>query len=167
MRIAWLPRVFQLNNESSGTIVLPNTVKKSKLARFDYYVEGRAFEWIMGIAMLFAGIELLVWPNTISFGAFQWILLVMSQYFLALFMVLIGWGRICGLMLNGQTIFDWKIGPYIRALCSVLSATIWVQCAFALFIGGMERNAPSFGFPFWTMFTVGELYVAYTTVKNA
>lgn len=135
--------------------------------KFDHYVEGRAFEWVMSIAMFFAGVELLVWPNTISFGAFQWILLVMSQHFIAVFMILVGWLRMCGLMLNGQTIFGKPFGPYSRSVGSILSATMWVQFSFALFLSSLDRGAPSIGLPFWTMFTVGELYVAYTTVKNA
>lgn len=142
-------------------------IENSVPNKFDYYVEGRAFEWVMAIAMFFAGVELLIWSNTISFGAFQWILLVMSQQFIGLFMIVVGWMRMCGLMLNGQTVFNRQIGPYVRAVCSVLAATMWVQFAFALILSSLERGAPSIGLPFWAMFTVGELYVAYTTVKNA
>lgn len=135
--------------------------------KFDYYAEGRAFEWVMGLSMFFGGVEVMAYPDTISFGAFQWILLVMTQQFIGLFMIMVGWMRISGLLLNGQTIFNRPFGPYIRAVCSVLSASMWVQFALALIIAGYERGAPTIGIPFWTMFTVGELYVAYTTVKNA
>lgn len=135
--------------------------------KLDYYVEGRAFEWVMGISMFCAGAEILIWQDTISFGAFQWLLLVMSQQFIGVFMVTVGWLRISGLMLNGQKVAGRPLGPYVRSVCSVLSASMWIQFAIALLFVGFDRGAPSIGLPFWFMFTAGELYVAYATVKNA
>lgn len=137
------------------------------LERFNYYVEGRAFEWVMAASMFFAGMELALWPGTLSFGAFQWLLEVMSQPQIGTFMIMVGWLRMCGLMLNGQTIGNKKIGPYVRAFCGVLAGSLWVQFALALLQLSIRQGFPSIGLPFWTMFTVAELYVAYTTVKNA
>jgi hypothetical protein len=70
-------------------------------------------------------------------------------------------------MINGQTVGGRKIGPYIRAVGSVLSSVMWVQFALALLQLSIKQGFPSIGLPFWIMFTIAELYVAYTTVKNA
>jgi len=121
----------------------------------------------MALAMFFSGVELIIWSNTLAFGAFQWMLQIMSQQSIGLFMLIIGWFRISSLMMNGQTIGDKKIGPIVRAICSILSASMWVQFSLALLQLSIKQGFPSVGLPFWTMFTIAELYVAYTTVKNA
>ena len=135
--------------------------------RFDYFVEGRAFEWIMAISMLLGGIEIVVWPQLATFGIDPWVLALIPKYYIGMFMLVVGWLRISGLMLNGQEIMEIEIGPYIRAPCAALSASLWVQFAFALIIGSIEVNRISIGIPFWIMFTTGELYIAYTVMKNA
>lgn len=134
---------------------------------FNYYVEGRGFEWAMALSMFVAGANLIVWPETLAFGGFQWLLEVMTQKQIAIFMLIIGWFRVCSLMVNGQTIGGKKIGPYVRSVGSVFSATLWVQFVLALLQQSFEQGFPSLALPFWAMFTVTELYVAYTTVKNA
>ena len=135
--------------------------------RFDYFVEGRAFEWVMAISMLIGGIEIIGWPQLATFGIDPWVLAFVPKYYIGLFMLIVGWIRISGLMLNGQTIVDIRAGPYIRASCAALSASLWVQFALALIIGSIEVGHISIGIPFWIMFTSGELYIAYSVMKNA
>lgn len=134
---------------------------------FNYYVEGRAFEWAMALGMFFAGLELVLWPGSLSHGPFQWLLELMTQNQVAVFMLIVGWFRVSSLMVNGQTIGGRKIGPYVRAIGSVLSASLWVQFTLALLQFSIKQGHPVLGLPFWAMFTAAELYVAYTTVKNA
>ncbi len=134
------------------------------LRSFNYYVEGRVFEWCMGIGMMVAAIECLVWPQVINGGGLLTLYVPVSALIIAL--LLLGWSRCAGLMLNGQTMFKNKLGPYTRAICGVLSAIIWAQFVLSLIEQWIDRGYPSPGIPFWFMFTVGEIYTAYTTMKN-
>lgn len=135
--------------------------------RFDFFVEGRAFEWVMAISMLVGGIEIVGWPQLTTFGIDPWVLALIPKYYIGLFMLSVGWLRISGLMLNGQKIVDVKFGPYVRAVCAALAASLWIQFAFALIVGSIEMGLISIGIPFWIMFTAGELYIAYTVTRNA
>src|SRR5881394_4621275 len=101
---------------------------------FIYYVKGRVFEWTMALGMLLSGLELLLYDNVLTFGAFRFMLLVMSQKWIGTLMLFTGWLRISGLMFNGQLLFGRRFGFAMRAGCSILSATIWAQFAFALFV---------------------------------
>jgi hypothetical protein len=129
---------------------------------FHYYVRGRVFEWTMALAMFSAGIELLVWDEVITFGAFRWMLQIMSQKWIGTLMLFIGWIRISALMFNGQLLFGRKAGWMVRAIAAVLSATLWAQFAFALFQLSITQGVPSLGLPFWTTFIAAELLVAYS-----
>lgn len=129
---------------------------------FHYYVKGKLFEWVMAVAMFFAGIELLVWDNVITFGAFRWMLLVMSQKWVGTIMLFLGWIRVSALMFNGQLLFGRKAGWMVRAVCAVLSATLWAQFSFALLQLSVTQGFPSVGLPFWTVFIGAELLVAYS-----
>lgn len=94
---------------------------------FHYYVKGRLFEWTMATAMLFAGLELLIWDEVITFGAFRWMLQVMSQKWIGTLMLFIGWIRVSALMFNGQLLFGRRAGWMVRAVMAVLSASLWAQ----------------------------------------
>jgi hypothetical protein len=136
------------------------------LRRFNYYVEGRVFEWTMAVSMLVGGIEIVAWPELVSFGLTPWMVTIVPQIYVGLFMMAVGWLRVSGLMLNGQTIMDVIVGPYVRAVCAILSSSLWVQFAFTLIVISYETSKISVGIPFWTMFTFSELYVAYRAAKN-
>lgn len=126
-----------------------------------YYVKGRVFEWTFALSTLFAGLECLYFDNVISFGAFRWLLLVLSQKSIGTFMLFMGWIRLAALMFNGQMLFGRKIGWAIRGICAVLSASLWSQFALSLLTQSLENGVPSLGLPFWTMFTLAELLIAY------
>jgi hypothetical protein len=137
------------------------------VARFNYYVEGRAFEWVLALSMILLSAEVLIWPQTLQAGAFQIVLMVVSTHFIGVLLLLLGWAKCVGLMLNGQTFVGYRAGPYIRAAASVVSSVMWGQFTIALLHISIERGRPAVMMTFWFMFTIGELYVAYTTVKNA
>lgn len=137
------------------------------MQRFNYYVEGRAFEWVLALSMLMLSAEVLVWPETLQAEAFRIVLMVVSTHFIGVLLLLLGWAKCIGLMLNGQTFAGCRAGPYIRAIASVASSVMWGQFAISLLHVSIERGRPAVVVPFWFMFTIGELYVAYTTVKNA
>lgn len=131
------------------------------------FVEGRVFEWVMTCSMIMMAFEILIWAGTLNQSAFRYILEVADSSTIGIAVLLIGWSRVSALMLNGQTVFEFKAGPFVRAVASVLSSVIWFQFVFALVQYSFISNTPSPGIPFWFMVTVGELYVAYQTVKNA
>lgn len=136
------------------------------LNRINYYAEGRGFEWSMAIGMVCCGFIFLIWPEALAQSAFTTLQMVFTSYSLAFAMILIGWSRIAALMLNGQPMFGARAGPYVRAIGGILSALFWVQFVFALIQISIVRGYPSPGIPFWIMFTLTELYSAYTTIKN-
>lgn len=135
--------------------------------RINYYAEGRALEWVLAVSMVLLAVEVLVWPETLQFGAFHLILLVVSTHSIGVLLLLFGWVKGVGLMLNGQKIAGVKAGPYIRAATSVVSAVMWAQFALALFSTAIDRGRPAFVLPICFSFALGEIYVTYTTVKNA
>lgn len=136
----------------------------TKLLR--YYLDGRLFEWIVTISMLWLAIDTFVSPETLRASAFQWIVLVMSPAFVEIFLFSIGWVRLVGLLLNGHAFRGRRIGPIIRSGTAILSAIMWVQFDLALVELSARQGFMSPGIPFWSMFVVGELYVAYRAVGN-
>jgi hypothetical protein len=38
-----------------------------------YYLDGRLYEWVFAVSMFASSILMLVWPNMIQGGAFQWL----------------------------------------------------------------------------------------------
>jgi hypothetical protein len=135
--------------------------------RINYFAEGRALEWVLALSMLLLAGEALIWPDTLRAAAFNIVLLVLSSRSIGVLLLMLGWAKAAGLMLNGQKVAGFPAGPYIRAITSALSAIMWSQFALALLRVSIERGRPSVVMPFFFMFALGELYVAYTTVKNA
>ncbi len=129
---------------------------------FIYYVKGRVFEWTMALAMFIAGVELLLFDEVLTFGAFRWLTLLISQKGIGTLMFFIGWLRISSLMFNGQLLFGRQIGRLMRAICAALSSSIWAQFTVALMQVTIEQGVPSLGLPFWFVFTIAELGVAYS-----
>lgn len=131
-----------------------------------YYVEGRRFEWVITIAMLWLAIAMLIWPETLRASAFQWITLVMTNGVIEAALFLLGWTRLIGLLLNGHEVKGRRVGPVIRSATAVLCAVLWVQFDLALVQLSFKQGFMSPGIPFWSMFVLGELDVAYRAVAD-
>lgn len=134
--------------------------------QIDYYLKGRVFEWLMTCSMLGLSVQVIIWPKTIEFSAFTYLVEAVSDKFVALFMFSIGWIRACALALNGHEVWGMKLGPLIRSVVAALCAVMWGQFAFALLQLSIYQSRPSPGLPFWTMFVFGEMYVAYRAVRD-
>lgn len=131
-----------------------------------YYIDGRRFEWVITLAMLWLAVALFIAPEALRASAFQWIVLVMPTGFIGVFLLLIGWTRMIGLLLNGHTLVGIKIGPIIRSSTAIICAVMWVQFDLALFEFSARQGFMSPGIPFWSMFVIGELDVAYRAVSG-
>lgn len=131
--------------------------------RVSYYLDGRLFEWVMSISMVLLAIEVFVWPETLQASAFQWALLVMSSDFVGAVMFAAGWFRILALIANGSSMV---IGPRVRAIGAIAGAVMWVQFGTALVKLSIVQHYPSPGIPFWFMFTIAELRIAYRAVLD-
>ncbi len=131
-----------------------------------YYVDGRRFEWVITIAMLWLAVALFIDPEILRSSAFQWITLVMTPWFVGACLFLMGWARLIGLVLNGHEIRGRRIGPLIRAVTAAACAVIWVQFDLALIQLSFQQGFMSPGVPFWSMFVLGELDVAYRAVAG-
>lgn len=134
--------------------------------RLRYYVDGRLFEWVITISMLWLAIGMFFSPEVLRSSAFQWVVLVMTPAFIDIFLFLIGWTRLIGLLLNGHAFRGRRLGPIIRSVTAVSCAVMWVQFDLALVELSTRQGFLSPGIPFWSMFTVGELYVAYRAVAG-
>lgn len=134
--------------------------------RLRYYVDGRLFEWSMTVPMLALSVLSFIWPLTLRGSAFRWILAVGSPPLIEVTMFTISWAALIGLLLNGHAVRGIRLGPIIRSATAVARAVIWVQFALALFRLSIIQGYPSPGLPFWLMFTVTELYVAYRAVAG-
>lgn len=131
-----------------------------------YYVRGRRFEWVITIAMLWLAVVMLFSPGIIRASAFQWVTQVMSPIFIAASLLAIGWARLVGLLLNGHEVRGHRLGPIIRATTAIACAVMWVQFDLALIQLSFKHGYMSPGVPFWSMFVVGELDVAYRAMAD-
>lgn len=126
-----------------------------------YYIERRRFEWAMTVPMLLLSVTLLIWPKMLTDSSFQWILAVMPSEIIEAALIVIGWPRLIGLLLNGHTLWGYRVGPMIRAVTAALSAVVWSQFALALLHLSLEQGFPTPGLTFWGWFPVIEISVAY------
>jgi hypothetical protein len=136
------------------------------MALLDYYLEGRRFEWIMTVAMLWLAVAMAVSPRMLRASEFQFVTLVMSPLFVASMLFAIGWMRMLGLLLNGYIIRGCRLGPVIRSASAIGGAVMWVQFALALVQLSISQGFMSPGVPFWSIFVLGELDVAYRAVRG-
>ncbi|UEM09000.1 hypothetical protein J4G43_030140 [Bradyrhizobium barranii subsp. barranii] len=132
----------------------------------NYYLEGRRFEWLITIAMLWLAVAMFIAPQILRASAFQWATLVMTPWFTASCLFAIGWARLVGLLLNGHQVRGRRVGPMIRAVTAAACAVMWVQFDLALIQMSFSQGFMSPGVPFWSMFVLGELDVAYRVVAN-
>jgi hypothetical protein len=133
---------------------------------FGYYVRGRRFEWVVTIAMLWLAVAIVISPRIIQASAFQWVTLVMSPAFIDAALFGVGFVRLVGLLLNGHRILGRRAGPLLRASMAIASAVMWVQFDLALIQLSLKQGFMTPGVPFWSMFVLGELDVAYRTVAD-
>ncbi|WP_407146221.1 hypothetical protein [Bradyrhizobium sp. ORS 86] len=131
-----------------------------------YYLKGRRFEWMITIAMLWLAVAIMISPGIIHASAFQWLTLVMSPAFVVAALFGVGWVRLIGLLLNGHKVGGQRIGPIIRASMAALCAVMWAQFDLALVQLSFNQGYMSPGIPFWSMFVLGELDVAYRAVAG-
>lgn len=132
----------------------------------NYYLEGRRFEWVFCLSMLGLAIAIAVSPGMLLASEFQYVTLVMSPMFVASMLFSIGWMRLLGLLLNGHTFRGYRIGPLIRSVSAIAAAVMWVQFVLALVQLSWAQGFMSPELPFWSMFVLGELDVAYRAVRG-
>ena len=137
------------------------------IKHIEYYVEGRLFEWVMGLSMLGLAIEIWKHPAILENSSFQQLTEVLSPFFVGVFMAVVGGVRVIALLINGHWVVEHRTGPLLRAGAAVLCGWMWAQFAWALIDGSLERGYTFPSLPFWLMFSLGEIYVAYKAALNA
>ncbi|WFU44512.1 hypothetical protein QA640_19935 [Bradyrhizobium sp. CB82] len=136
------------------------------MALLDYYLEGRRFEWVITISMLWLAIAMAISPEILPASAFQWVTLVMSPSVVDAALFAIGWVRLIGLVLNGHQVRGHRVGPAIRSIMAIGCAVMRVQFDLALVQLSLAQGFMSPGLPFRTMFVVGEVDVAHRAVRG-
>lgn len=131
--------------------------------RLYYYLDGRLFEWVMGLGMVMLAIQIFIWPHTLQASAFRWAVKYTSQEAVGVLLFVAGWFRIWALIANGQSLV---IGPWLRAIGALCGAVCWFQFGTALIVLSVQQNFPSPGIPFWYTFVLAELWVTYRAVLD-
>lgn len=126
-------------------------------------LDGRLYEWVIATPTIAMGVQMAIWPNTITLSAFQLISVSVSGRQLAWIAIFVGAARLFALAINGSSDV---VGPIIRSVCAFISALLWGQFAYALFLMSMERGIPSPGLSFWVSITLAEIYVSYRAVMD-
>ena len=136
-----------------------------QIGGFSFYWRDRLFEWVMALVMLMMAGEMALWPDTIRFSVFRYILTIISATDLGVFFTVFGLLRMAALVANGH----WpKAGPRLRALGAGAGALMWGQLGMALFLYAMDtRGIPSLGIPVYLSLVVGELGSAYRAISDA
>ena len=133
------------------------------IARIQYYLDGRLFEWAFSGGAFWLGISTLMWPESITTGAFTQLVAVMSPGVVAAYALAVSVAGFAALMTNGRSLV---LGPIVRSFCATGRAYLWSQMAYALFLVGLTRPTPSIGLGFWAIFAVAELYVAFRAMVD-
>jgi hypothetical protein len=109
------------------------------------------------------GIELALFPSAVAFSAFRYLLELSSAALLASLYFVVGFVRLISLVLNGRLTY----GSEIRAMCSVVSALVWLQMAAALLRFHMETGSPPApGMPVFAILFLAEVYSTYRAVSD-
>lgn len=135
--------------ETGGAVVFPFITRK---------LDGRLYEWAVATPTLGLSIQMMIWPNMMETSAFQWITVLMSPEMIAFIFATTGAMRLFALIVNGSSDL---FGPVARSICAFLSAIMWGQFAYALYLLGVERGVPSPGLLFWISFSAAEVFVCY------
>jgi hypothetical protein len=137
--------------------------------QFHYFVKGRLFEWIMTLATITMGIQLLLSPDGLLESAFNALADLMPPKVLGAFLFILGWTRLIGLLMNGYMVSGRYVGRMIRSFTAGFSAMLWAQFSYALFsLTTLISGEPGFypGIHFWSFCVLGELYVSYRAVAG-
>jgi len=126
------------------------------------YLEGRLFEWVAAVCMIFIATQIFIWPDTIlGADSFTLLLHFIPGFYIAIFLLLFGIGRLFSLIANGRS----KVyGPRIRAYGAAAGSVLWAQ--FALSLADSIAIHPSPNIPIWTSFALAEIYTAYRAASD-
>lgn len=124
----------------------------------------RLFEWVMALVMLGLGVEIAIWPETISSGSLRIILVIVSPQNMAFFFAVFGVLRIAALIANGS----WPThGPRLRAMGAGSAALMWGQmCVALILLTPHNQGIPSPEIPIYFALTIGELVSAYRAMTD-
>jgi hypothetical protein len=131
--------------------------------RMRHHLEGRLFEWVMASAMVLLAAQTFLWPETLIASSFQVLTGLMPISFIGIFLLLFGIARAAALVANGRSLV---YGPRVRALGALAGAVLWAQFDLALLADFTVKGVPSPGIPFWSAFTLAELYSAYRAASD-
>lgn len=129
------------------------------------YFNGRLFEWFAALNLAGIGSIIVLWPNTLGWSAFKYLVTIgASPTVIGLSCVVLGYARVCALIINGRS---WVYGPRVRAWCSLFSAVIWLQILISLAQFAIsDTGVPSIGLSNWALLFLGELIVAYRAATD-
>ncbi len=129
------------------------------------YLNGKLFEWFAALNMAGIGTIILIWPETLGWSAFKYLVTVgTGPLLIGLVCFIIGYARVLALIINGRS---WVYGPRVRAWCSLLSAVLWLQIFISLArFAFSDIGVPSLGLSNWAWLFFGELIVAYRAATD-
>lgn len=123
-----------------------------------YYLDGRLYEWVMSVGSFIISLMIVVWPEISRGPNFQFMSTYLSESVIIFVFLLNSIAKIGALLANGGSL---AVGPRVRAACAGVYALIWAQFVMSLIKISVDQGYPAAGIPFWGMFTLAEIYVAY------
>lgn len=123
-----------------------------------FYLDGRLYEWSMGVAMLTFGGAMLAFPRMANGSILQILSYFLPSFALAFLFLNLGLLRIAALIANGNSMW---IGPRIRSFVAAITAVLWTTFTLSMVRVSFEQGFPSPMVFYWGVFTLAEIYVAY------
>lgn len=130
------------------------------IRRVSNYLNGRLFEWYATANMLGIGVMICLYPNSLQWSAFKYILThFISSSVVGLGCLVVGYVGIVALIVNGRSEV-W--GPRARAWGAAVRAVIWFQLWYSLLVFAIsDTGTPSIGLVNWALLFFGEIIVGY------
>jgi hypothetical protein len=123
-----------------------------------YYLDGRLYEWAMGLIMISLGLAMTIWPAMCRGSILQVLLAIMPEAVAGLLFLVLGILRLFALIANGSSCV---IGPRLRTTVATVASMIWTTFTLSMSEVSIKQGFPSPMVFFFSVFTLAELYVSY------
>lgn len=130
---------------------------------FQYYLDGRLFEWSFSACSLLFGLVLLAVPSTSRGSIIRPLFDLVGWPAIGMIFLVVGVASVVALVVNGRSM---SIGPRVRACCAIWRAALWSEFALAMTQVSYNEGHPSPMIIFFSVFTASEFYVVYRAVLD-
>jgi hypothetical protein len=128
-----------------------------------YYLDGRLYEWVIGVSMASLGFSMLLFPRMLE-GSIMTILAAMfNSYMVGTIFFALGLLRMAALIANGKSM---EVGPRIRSVVATACSALWTMFTLSMIKVSIDQHFPSPMIYFFGPFTLAEVYISYRAVLD-